>query len=246
MKSGAVHTPLQSRGEAPGLRARAEASAFASHCPEDKVFRIEDLMAFRRGRGDLIFSGFMVLLALFFLAAFWTQTGWQDRNLPDEFGTYLLRQLGLADGEGRLARFGRILRQSWVAPAVCLAILVPAALLNFRTSLTVHRWRTRFRQPVAMGHEIRTWGRALEFVLWFMAYTALVPVLGYLIATLVFGTALPWRMGYRSPRWIGIAALTSLIIVLVFRTGLQIRTPVNIWLYNQLPTEIGGFMKTWF
>lgn len=222
------------------------ARRFRSETPPDRKFEVDDLLAFQRGRGDLAFSTFMAAVALFFFVAFWAYSGWQDRDLPDDMGTYILRQLGLAEGEGRLTRFGRILRQGWVAPAICLVILLPAAALNLRKSWITHQWRVRFRQPVDMGYEATQWIRALEFVVWFIAYTALVPVLGYLVATLIFGTALPWRMGYRSPRWFAICLFTSFAIVLLFRTGLQIKTPVNIWLYSFLPPGPRGFMATWF
>ena len=219
---------------------------FRSETPPDKPFKVDDLMSFKRGRGDLVFSLAMAALALFFLAMFAAYSGWDDRKLPDDFGTYLLRQLGLADGEGRLTRFGRILRQGWVAPAICLAILLPAAALNLWQSWRTHWWRVRFRQPVGMSYETEQWVRALEFVGWFIAYTLIVPILGYLVATVIFGTLLPWRMGYRGARWFLICLAVSVAIVLLFRTGLQIKTPVNIWLYSLLPPGPRGFMATWF
>ena len=43
---------------------------------------------------------------------------------------------------------------------------------------------------------------------------------------------------------IGLSA--SFGIVVLFRTLLQIKTPVNIWLYNQLPDGLSLFLKTWF
>lgn len=219
---------------------------FRSETPPDRKFKVDDLLAFRRGRGDLAFSIFMAALALFFFAAFFFAAGWEGRKLPDEMGTYLLRQFGLVEGEGRLTRLGRILKQGWVAPAICMAILVPAALLNLRKSWLTHQWRKRFKQPVAMDFEVAKWLSALEFVAWFIAYTLAVPVLGYLLSTLVFGTVLPWRMGYRGGRWFLICLGASFAIVLVFRTGLQIKTPVNIWLYSLLPDGARGFMLTWF
>ncbi|MEM9435705.1 MAG: tripartite tricarboxylate transporter TctB family protein [Pseudomonadota bacterium] len=222
------------------------AHRFRSETPPDKKFKVDDLLAFKRGRGDLPFSIFIALVALFFLGAFWSYSGWQDRSLPDDFGTYLLRQLGVVEGEGRLTRFGRILRQGWVAPAVCLAILLPAAFVNLRQSWRVHAWRVRFKQPTDMEYELSQWVRALEFVGWFIAYTLIVPILGYLFATLLFGTLLPWRMGYRGWRWFFICLAASFAIVLLFRTGLQIKTPVNIWLYSLLPPGPRGFMATWF
>ena len=246
MKSSAEHKTIDSLANSPGFVASTHSATFNSACPEDKKFKIEDLLAFKRGRGDLIFSALMLALVLFFLVMFRTETGWEGRKLPDDFGTYLLRQLGVVDGEGRLDRFGKILKQSWVAPLMCMAILVPAAIWNLRQSWRVHNWRLRFKQPTAMAYEATVWLRALEFVGWFVAYTIAVPILGYLVSTLMLGTLLPLRMGYRGKRWFFTCLTVSFAIVLVFRTGLQIKTPINVWLYGFLPTGVEGFMKTWF
>ena len=224
----------------------AEIARFRSECPPDRKIRVDDLFRFRRGRGDLILSGLMLALALFLLVSFFTNTGWQARKLPADFGTYLGYQLGLWDIEGRAARFGRILKQPWVAPMLFLVVLVPAAIWNMRASLRTHRWRVRFLQPVDTRYELSQWLRALEFILWFLAYTLAVPWVGYLVATLVFGTVLPWRLGYRGRRWLAVSLGASFAIVLIFRSFLQIRTPVNIWLYEQIPAGLGTFLKVWF
>lgn len=246
MKSRATAPALKSATRVAPARSRSAVPAFASFCPPARRINVEDVNDFRRTRGDLVFSIFMVGIALFFLAFFSTQTGWGDRDLPDAMGRYWLDQFGVTTPEGRLTRLGRILKQGWVAPLICLCILVPAALWNLRCAWRAQVWRTRFKQPTAIAHELTQWLRALEFVGWFVAYTALVPVLGYLLATLILGTALPWRLGYRSRRWFGICLATSFAIVLVFRSGLQIRTPVNIWLYDQLPQGLETFMQVWF
>ena len=224
----------------------ARAIPFKSECPPDKKFKVENLFNFRRQRGDILFSGLMLLLALFFSTFFWTQTGWETRKLPDEFSTYMLHQLGLVDIEGRVTRFGRILKQSWVAPMLCLIVFVPAAIWNMRNSVTAYKWRKRFHLPTNLSYEFEQWSRALEFVAYFIAYTVIVPVLGYLLSTIVFGLFLTWRLGYRSRRWIGITVLASFAIVVVFRTFLQIKTPVNIWLYDQLPVAMKSFMLSYF
>ncbi|WP_147107555.1 tripartite tricarboxylate transporter TctB family protein [Tateyamaria sp. syn59] len=205
-----------------------------------------DITDFRRGRGDLIFSLFMAGLALFFLVFFFTQTGWEDRKLPHNMARYWMEQFGVTTPEGRTARLGRILKQGWVAPLICLCVLVPAALWNLRGAWRAHLWRRRFKQPTAVTHELVQWLRALEYVVWFVAYTLSVPLLGYLVSTLLLGTLLPWRLGYRGVRWMGICLAASFAIVLVFRTGLQIKTPVNIWLYDQLPQGMETFMQVWF
>ena len=219
---------------------------FKSECPPDKKVKVEDLFRFSRGRGDLEVSAVMALLALLFLAFFWTETGWDRRKLPDDLGTYIAYQFGLADIEGRVTRLGRILKQSWVAPVLCLLVFVPAALMNLRASYKETQWRRRFKLPTSAYFELTKYVAALEFVAYFIIYTLLVPILGYLISTLILGMYLPWRLGYRSRIWALRSFLSALAAVIVFRSFLQIKTPVSIWLYDQLPPAMRAFMLTYF
>ncbi len=221
-------------------------AVFKSECPPDKKVKVEDLFKFSRGRGDFEVSLLAALLALFFLAFFWTQTGWDNRKLPDDFGTYLAYQLGLADIEGRVTRFGRILKQSCVAPMLCLIIFVPAALMNLRASWNERSWRKRFRLPTSAHFELTKYAEALEYVAYFIGYTLIVPILGYLVSTLILGVYLTWRLGYRTRRWMLTGLVSSIAVVVVFRSFLQIKTPVSIWLYDQLPTATRAFMLTYF
>jgi len=89
----------------------SEAGSFKSECPPDKVFKTENLFKFRRGRGDYHASIAAALLAVAFLALFWTQTGWENRKLPDNLGNYVAYQFGLAEIEGRKKRLGTILNR---------------------------------------------------------------------------------------------------------------------------------------
>jgi len=219
---------------------------FKSECPPDKKFKVENLFKFRRKRGDLHVSIAAFVIAVFFLFAFWTQTGWQDRKLPDDLSAYAGYQLGLVEIEGRVTRFGRILKQSWVVPMLCLLLLVPAALMNLHQSVKVHRWRKRFMQPTSAYYELSKYAAALEFVLYFITYTISVPILGYLVSTLIFGTFLTWRLGYRSRVWILRGFVCSFVTVVLFRSLLQIKTPVGIWLYDLLPDALRAFMLTYF
>lgn len=219
---------------------------FKSECPPDKKVKIDDLFKFTRTRGDLHVSVVAAGIALFFLVFFWTQTGWDKRNLPDNILSYTAHQFGVIELDGRVTRLGRILKQSWVAPVLCLLVLVPAALWNVRCSLREHRWRKRFLLPTDASFELKKYAEALEFVGYFIVYTLLVPRLGYLLSTLLIGVFLPWRLGYRGRLWLMRSFLSSLAVVIVFRTVLQIKTPVTIWLYDQLPTALRSFMLTYF
>lgn len=219
---------------------------FKSECPPDKKTKVEDLFSFKRGRGDFHVSIAAAIIALLFLASFWWQTGWDSRKLPENMGQYLGYQFGLTEIEGRVTRLGRILKQSWVAPMLCLLILVPTALWNAYASLKVHRWRKRFLLPTDTRYEFSQYLAALEFVVYFILYTLMVPILGYLVSTLILGSFLTWRLGYRTPKWMLTSFLSSFSAVIVFRTLLQIKTPGSIWLYDQLPTATRAFMLTYF
>ena len=95
-------------------------------------------------------------------------------------------------------------------------------------------------------YELEMWVRSFEFIAYFLIYTFVIGYIGYLFATLLFAVCLTYRLGYRSRRWIAVSASSAFAIVLLFRTILQIKTPVNIWLYNQLPVSIESFMKVYF
>ena len=129
---------------------------------------------------------------------------------------------------------------------LCLALLVPAAVLNLRASIKVRRWRKRFLLPVDASYETAKYAAALEFVAYFILYTLSVPALGYLLSTLILGVFLTWRLGYRTPKWLLTGLFSSFAIVVVFRTLLQIKTPASIWLYDQLPSALRVFMLTYF
>ncbi len=221
-------------------------SVFKSECPPDKKFKSENLFEFRRGRGDFHASVVAALLALIFLAFFWTQTGWDARKLPDNLSNYIGYQFGITEIEGRAKRLGTILKQSWFVPMLCLMVLVPAALFNLKNSWKVRRWRLRYQQPTIARFEYEKYLSALEFVAYFVLYTLAVPILGYLLATLCLGVYLTWRLGYRTLKWLIIGLVASFAIVLLFRTVLQIKTPNSIWLYDLLPSAQRAFMLTYF
>jgi len=176
---------------------------FESQCPPDRKFKTENLFEFRRGRGDFHVSVVAALLALIFLAFFWTQTGWENRKLPDNLGHYVGYQFGLTEIEGRAKRLGTILKQSWVVPVLCLLILVPTALVNLKNSWSVRRWRKRYLLPISAGYENEKYMAALEYVLYFVLYTLVVPWLGYLVSTILFGVYLTWRCHCCRFGWMG-------------------------------------------
>ena len=148
--------------------------------------------------------------------------------------------------DGRVKSLSPIVKQGWYAGLVALLILAPAALANLVLSLRAAAQRRRQRLPNRTAYELEMWVRALEYVAYFFAYTAAVLTFGYLLSTLAMALFLTFRLGYRTWRWMGLAFVTALAIVLIFKTLLEIKITNNIWLYNLLPEAWGGFMKTYF
>ena len=83
--------------------------------------------------------------------------------------------------------------------------------------------------------------RCCEFAVWFLVYVYIIRWVGYLVATLLFMPVLSLRVGFRGVRWMVTAVLIGLVIVLLFRTGLQVRLPDG-YVYGYLPPEIRNFM----
>lgn len=84
------------------------------------------------------------------------------------------------------------------------------------------------------------WLRSGEYVLYFLIYVWSVPVVGYLISTILFAVFLTIRLGYRSRQALVSAAIFGLAVVLVFRAGLQVKIPPG-QIYEHLPDFIRTF-----
>jgi len=123
---------------------------------------------------------------------------------------------------------------------------VPATLYNLYQSAIQLNINKRLRMPNRINYEIFQWLKSLEFIVYFLIYTNIITIFGYLISTVIFSIFLTTRLGYRSLKWILRSAIASFIIVIIFRSILQIKTPINIWLYKYFPENIEVFMKIYF
>jgi hypothetical protein len=209
------------------LKSDIRGEVWRSYVKPDKKFKSADFFLFKRQNGDLIISLFFFLLTLILLIYFNSESGFEDRKLPQK-------------------RFGKILKQGWVAPAVCMFFLTIAVTVNLILSVHNAIKSKRLHLPKRTSKELLKWLKSLEFVGYFLIYTFVIPTIGYLLSTVIFAVALTWRLGYRSLRWVSISFLTAVGIVLVFRTFLQIKTPLQITLYEFFPPAVESFLKTYF
>ncbi len=89
--------------------------------------------------------------------------------------------------------------------------------------------------------EMQHWLRPIEFVVYFLVYVMAVPWLGYLLATLAYFLLMTLRMGYRKKSMLWVSLATGLLIVLVFKTLLQVKISSGAW-YDLLPDSWATFM----
>jgi putative tricarboxylic transport membrane protein len=67
------------------------------------------------------------------------------------------------------------------------------------------------------------------FLALFVVYVAVLPVIGFVIASVPFFAALMWLYGERRWGWIGIVSVAlPVILVVVFRSGLRIPLPTGV------------------
>ncbi|QFT59573.1 Tripartite tricarboxylate transporter TctB family protein [Sulfitobacter sp. THAF37] len=118
-------------------------------------------------------------------------------------------------------------------PGVALALMVGGFAL--------HLLRMRRRRPDRLDWvEVRRWLEPLEYVLWFMAFVYLVPIVGFLPMSILFGCALVWRLGYRGAGYYWTAILFAVGMVTLFKGLLGVKIP-GASLYEVLPGALRSF-----
>ncbi|MCH9852579.1 MAG: tripartite tricarboxylate transporter TctB family protein [Alphaproteobacteria bacterium] len=93
--------------------------------------------------------------------------------------------------------------------------------------------------------EVTLWCQSLEYCAWFLGYVILVPIVGYLPMTIIMMFVLLWRIGVRDKKTILICLFTSVMIVVIFKSFLQIKVP-GAMLYETFPPAIRNFFITYF
>lgn len=123
-------------------------------------------------------------------------------------------------------------------PAVSLGGMAFFAALHLLGSALSQRIEGRWQ-------EVWLWICTLEYAAWFIAYASAVPYTGYLLTTVVFAIALSFRAGYRRAFTLGAAGLSAVVIVLLFKTVLQVNLPSGL-IYQSLPDGLRQIMLTYF
>lgn len=133
---------------------------------------------------------------------------------------------------------GKLFAQPRFWPAVSLGGMCLFAALHLIGSALSERIAGRWG-------EVWLWLSSLEYAGWFIGYALVVPYVGYLPSTLALAGALALRVGYRSRAAIGGALISVLVIVVLFKTLLQVKLPAG-QIYEGLPDGLRQIMLTYF
>ncbi|APE45435.1 hypothetical protein BOO69_11055 [Sulfitobacter alexandrii] len=118
-------------------------------------------------------------------------------------------------------------------PGVAIALMV--------CSFALHFWLMRRRRPDRLDWvEVWRWLEPLEYVLWFMAYVFLVPIVGFLPMSILFGFTLVWRLGYRGAGYYWAAFFFAIGMVALFKGLLGVKIP-GAMIYEPLPAPLRSF-----
>jgi len=144
--------------------------------------------------------------------------------------TLLLSQIG---SETKWAKGTQFFAQPRFWPAVSLVGMVLFGGL--------HLWKLPRRgfQRVDVT-EWKTWFFAIEYVLWFLTYVLLVPILGYLPMTIALMLALCYRLGYRTRLMLWVAVVFAVAVVVLFKSFLSVKIP-GAAIYEYLPGALRSF-----
>ena len=123
-------------------------------------------------------------------------------------------------------------------PAVSLLCMTGFAAFHLLGSMLSERIEGRWK-------EVLLWVSSLEYAGWFIAYAALVPWAGYLPSTVVFTLLLTLRVGYVTSGMFKVALLCSVVIVVLFKTLLQVKLPSG-QVYELLPDGLRQIMLIYF
>ena len=133
---------------------------------------------------------------------------------------------------------GKLFAQPRFWPAVSLSLMSVFAALHLLGSMLSERIEGRWR-------EVLLWAASLEYAGWFIVYAMVVPYVGYLPSTIIFAVLLTFRAGYRSRTALLSAAISAVVIVLLFKTFLKVKLPAG-QIYEVLPDGLRQFMLTYF
>lgn len=147
------------------------------------------------------------------------------------FSVFLLANIG---DQTKWVKGSKLVSQPSFWPAISLGGMTFFAVLHLMGSVMSPRIYGRLK-------EVGFWLRSLEYAAWFLAYVWVVPIIGYLPATLLFMPILVFRAGYREKKLLLLSVVIGFAIVVVFKSFLSVKIPGGA-IYEYLPDALRSFM----
>ena len=150
------------------------------------------------------------------------------------FALFLLSQLG---DQTKVVKRTKWFGQPYLWPMISIWAMVVFGFLHWLSSALSPRIPGRWKEVVF-------WIRSVEYVLYFLIYVLVVPIVGYLPATVLFSVFLVLRTGFRNPKMIAYAVAFAVCVAIVFRAFLQVKIPAGA-VYEYLPDTFRAFALTY-
>ena len=185
--------------------------------PQAVEHHAEDLFEHEQNPGDTFFALFFVVISVFLLSQIGEQTKWVN---------------GV-----------ETMMQPRIWPLMSLIGMVIFGLGYLFYSFKALRKQTNSK--LFETQELINWAKPVEYACYFLVYVYLVPIIGYLLASILLFIFLCLRTGYWQPRMLLIGVVIALLIVLLFKTFLQVKIPGG-QIYEWFPDNIRNFLITYF
>lgn len=167
--------------------------------------------------GDLIFALIILSLAFVFVALIPFETRWYDKLV--------------------------LVKQPSFWPTLCL---LGMSVFSIGYSYKIYRLYQNQQDSIKSEWlEVFSWVKPVEYIVYFLIYVYLVPLIGYLISTLLFFSLLTYRVGYRTRKMICISLLTAFSVVVIFKSLLQVKMASGE-IYDYLPNSLATFFIVYF
>lgn len=147
------------------------------------------------------------------------------------FSLFLLSQLG---DETKWVKKSRLFAQPSFWPAVSVIGMTVCAAFHLLGSVLSTRIYGRLE-------EVTFWIRSFEYAAWFLLYVWVVPIIGYLSATVILLPTMAFRVGYKDRRTLLLLAMFGFFVVVVFKSLLAVKIPGGA-IYEYFPDAIRSFM----
>nr|WP_221195793.1 hypothetical protein [Halomonas organivorans] len=146
-------------------------------------------------------------------------------------------------------------RRGWYTQPMMGALLGLGTLAIFSAYRALQLTRYEIRQgrcPLFRKNPLETlvelldsYRTALISSLLFFLYIKSLPILGFVLATLMFVTVLLWLSRLLNRTWLLASLGTVMALVLIFRVTVSVWMP-DVWLYSLLPDQLADFANRYF